>query len=210
MENIAIINAIQQRIDTRSIQILIGICSGIIADKQIHEKELAYLHTWLLEHQDIIKHWPASAIYQRINRITSDGIITQDELDDMMQLLTQITGNHFSETGAAYAEGPALPVEDDPSIFFKDMLYCFTGEFLYGSRAACERVVLQLGAMPVDNVTLKTDYLVIGSKASDSWINETFGRKIKRAVELRETQKSEICIISEQQWFRALSDTLRF
>ncbi len=204
----ATFKAIQQRIETRSIQTLLGICTGIIADENIQDKEITFLKTWLLEHEEICNKWPASAIHFKISEILSDGIITTDERSSLLQLLQQLTGNYFSETGAAVAEGPALPLDDDPSIFFNNMTFCFTGEFLHGTRAACERAVLKHGAMPLDNVSKKLDYLVIGSMISPAWQNETFGKKIQKAVEYRD-RGVEICIISEQQWADALIDHAR-
>ncbi len=201
--------AIQQRIDTKSIQTLLGICTGIISDEVIADKEIAFLRTWLLEHQSICNTWPANSIHYKIEEILADGIITDDERVALMQLLQQLTGNYFAETGAAAVESPILPIDDDPSIFFKNMTYCFTGQFLYGTRAACERAVLKLGSMPLDTISKKLNYLVIGSMVSTQWVQESYGRKIEKAVKLRDQDGHEIAIISERQWSDALIQAAR-
>lgn len=205
---VGIQKSILQRIDTRQIQTLLGICSGLAADEKINDKEIAYLQTWLSENPATASAWPGSTISARIDAILADGIITEEERTDLLNLLSEISGNFFHETGSSTPEGPALPIDDDPSVYFKNMTYCFTGEFMYGTRADCERVVLRLGAMPLDTVTKKLDYLVIGSRISPMWSNTTYGRKIERAMELRD-KGVEICIISEQQWYLALADTAR-
>lgn len=197
------------RIDTRSIQTLLGICTGIIADEVITDKEISFLKTWILEHESICKHWPANAIHFRIKEIIKDGIITNEERNALMQMLQQITGNYFNDSGAAAVESPALPINDDPSIFFNNMTFCFTGLFMYGTRASCERVVLNLGAMPLDNVTKNLNYLVIGSMVSPFWATESYGRKIQKAIKLRDEDEVDICIISERQWTNALIDAYR-
>jgi NAD-dependent DNA ligase len=204
----AIAHAQFHRQDTKAIQTLMGICSGLIADKEINDHEIAYLTTWLTEHVHIQDQWPACAIYYRIKEITADGIITPDERDHLLARLEELTGNFFSETGAAAIEGPALPFDDDPSIYFRNMSYCFTGEFMFGTRASCERTILRLGAMPQDRVTKNLNYLVIGSRCSPNWISESFGRKIKQAVEYRDSG-TEICIITEKQWTLAIQDADR-
>jgi NAD-dependent DNA ligase len=206
--NRAINRSVQNRIDTRAMQTLIGICSGMAADQAINDKEIAYLQTWLSDHQSIRDQWPASAIHCRIQDILADGIITGEEREDLLAKLQELTGNYFNDTGSATIEGPAMPLDDDPSIFFRNMSYCFTGEFLYGTRAACERVVLRLGAMALSNVTKRLNYLVIGSNCSPAWTGETYGRKIEQAVRYRE-EGHEICIISEKQWTHALLDADR-
>lgn len=46
----------------------------------------------------------------------------------------------------------------------------------------------------------KTRYLIIGDIGSNAWAHSTFGRKIKKAVEVRE-RGDEISIISEDHFF---------
>jgi NAD-dependent DNA ligase len=197
--------AIQHRIDTRSMQTLLGICTGIIADESIQDKEIMFLKTWLVDHQAICNEWPANAIHYKINEILADGIITAEERADLLALLQQLTGNNFSETGAAAPDGPALPIDNDPKIFFKNMTFCFTGKFLYGTRSACEEVILKFGAQAADKITKNLDYLVIGSMINPNWLHETYGLKIQKTVEYKEKGAS-ICIISERQWSDALID----
>lgn len=195
--------AIEQRVNTRAIQTLLGICTGIVADETINDKEISFIQTWLEEHQGICDQWPASAIYYKIKDILADGVITNDERASLMARLQQLTGNFFADTGAAAVEGPALPIDDDPSIFFRNTSFCFTGEFMYGTRASCERAILKLGSTPADTVTKKIDYLVIGSMVSPDWCNETYGRKIELAMKYK-NDGVPITIISERQWSDAL------
>jgi NAD-dependent DNA ligase len=204
----AISKSIKTHIDLKATQNLLGICSGLMADATLNNKEITYLQTWLSENKNVTNTWPGSAIASRINEIMADGIITEDERIDLVSMLSEISGNYFHDTGSSTVESPILPIDDDPSIFFKNMTFCFTGEFMYGTRANCERVVLRLGGMPIDNVTKKLDYLVIGSRISPIWANTTYGRKIEKAVNHRESG-SELSIISEKQWFQAIADAAR-
>jgi len=82
------------------------------------------------------------------------------------------------------------------------MTFCFTGGFIYGTRADCERIVLSLGSMTVDRISGKLDYLIIGTFVEPSWVNTTYGRKIEAAVRHRDNG-SEICIASEYHWAAA-------
>jgi hypothetical protein len=48
-------------------------------------------------------------------------------------------------------------------------------------------------------LTSDTGYLVIGVYATDSWAHSTFGRKIEKAVTLRDRGR-RIAIVGEQHW----------
>jgi NAD-dependent DNA ligase len=78
-----------------------------------------------------------------------------------------------------------------------------TGEFIFGTRAACERLTLKAGGMPLDKVTKHVDVLVIGTRLSPDWAHTSFGRKIQRAAELQE-QGHPIEIISERRWLEVV------
>lgn len=198
-----------QRLDSKAMLSLMGICSGLIADNELKDVEIHYLSTWLAENKSLQMMWPGSAIYLKVQSILDDGIITSAERADLLDFLQQITGNFFSETGAAAPELPALPIDDDPSVFFKHMSFCFTGKFILGTRAYVERLALKLGGTAVDNVSKKLNYLVIGSLINPQWYYESYGRKIEKAAQLRDNEGVEIIIISERQWTNAVNDTLR-
>lgn len=195
--------ATDNRLLARSIQTLLGICSGIIADHVINQTEIDYLHTWLLENPEVTDCWPGRAIAARIREILDDGMVTREEHDDLLRLLQEISGNQFNDTGSPAVEDPAMPIDSDAEIIFRDNVFCLTGRFAYGTRASCERAILRREGVVVDGVTKKVDYLVIGSMITSDWKHTTFGLKIAKAVEYRDRDEG-ILIISEQQWLSAM------
>lgn len=62
--------------------------------------------------------------------------------------------------------------------------------------------------MPVDRVTGKLDYLVVGAIVEESWANGTYGRKIEKAVERRQ-RYGQPAIVSESQWVKAMEEATR-
>ncbi|MDR2220829.1 MAG: BRCT domain-containing protein [Methylobacillus sp.] len=196
--------AMQQRIDTRAMQTLLGICSGLIADKNINDQEIAYLRTWIAENPQVAECWPGSAITAKIDNILADGVITKEERQVLLSTLQELTGNHFGTTGSAAPEAPALPIDSNPAITFPGMTFCFTGNFMYGTRAACEKAVTNLGGIPADTVSKKLNYLVIGSMIEPSWAHTTYGRKIEKATHYQ-GRGASLTIISERQWFDAMA-----
>lgn len=207
-KHIAALMAIEDQKIRKATENLLGICAGIIADDTINASEITYLQNWLLNHPEVADDWPGCIIAQRVRSILDDGIVTAAESFDLLETLKQLSGNRMPETGTASADFPALPIDDDPSIFFDGMTYCLTGRFLFGPRSRCERTILDLGGTVIDTVTKRLDFLVIGAMVEPSWAHTTYGRKIQKAVEYRDIG-AEITVISEQQWNSALEDASR-
>ena len=191
--------AIRRR--SKASQVLLGICSGITADQTINDTEIHFLRQWLLENRDAAAIWPGKLIEERINTILADGIITDDERTGLIACLNSLVGCDMDPTLNPGAR--AIPFDDDPSIYFHNMTYCFTGEFYYGTRASCERAILKLGGTAVDNVSGKLDYLVVGSVIQPDWFNTSYGRKIETAI-ARQQRYEKPTIISERHWVAAL------
>lgn len=189
-------------------QTLLGICTGLTADGIVTDREVHFLKTWLNDNPQTTQHWPGSTIAQRVQDMLQDGKITEEERADLIDLLTQLTGTHFAETGSAAPDAPALPIDDDPSIYIRHMTFCFTGRFYFGTRAACERAILKHGGTAVDTISKKLDYLVIGGMIEPAWAHTTYGRKIEKAVQYQQ-DGSELIIVSEQQWTAAIMDAHR-
>lgn len=204
--NQAALASINHKQLTKSIQTLLGICTGITADNHISDQEVYFLKTWLSEYPEVTREWPGRLIAERVDHILHDGVITNNERIDLLETLQRITSTQFTETGSASPDSPLLPIDDDPSIFFRNMTYCFTGRFIYGTRANCERAVLSLGAMPVDRISKRLNYLVIGTLIEPTWLHTNYGLKIQSAIKHKESG-ADIGIISEKQWAEALKES---
>jgi NAD-dependent DNA ligase len=188
----------------KRMQTLMGVIAGLIADGELNDAEILFLRGWLLENHELQQEWPASIIFRKISDILEDGIVTNDERAHLMRILTDTSGNQFSETGASDISPTTIPIDDCVTISIAGSSLCLTGEFYYGTRAACERATLKAGGVVADNVTRRVDILVVGSYASKHWVNESFGRKIEAAVKHQESGTG-IEIISEARWMTALA-----
>lgn len=197
--NQAALRSIANRNLTRSMQTLLGICTGIAADGHINDTEIHFLKTWLLDNESLTNTPPGSEIAQSVSKILQDGMVSEAERNHLLQALKRITGNYFTETGCAKAEIIGIPF-DTPAIIFNQTIFCFTGQFDCGlSRSDCERVTEQMGAITAKTVSKKVNYLVIGAIGSPDWVHESFGQKIADALRLKE-KNHPIFIISEKHW----------
>lgn len=182
---------------------LCGIVSGIVADGQLHDLEVAYLRTWLTENRAIRELWPASVIWRRIEEALRDGHIDETERAQLLECLLELSSDQFALTGSVSAEPLPLPIEDCVTISPAGATFCLTGNFVFGTRAACERATLGAGGTIADSVSKKVDVLVIGTMVSSAWAQTSYGRKIERAAQLQE-EGHGIEIISERRWTEAL------
>jgi NAD-dependent DNA ligase len=195
----AIRAATDQRLLKRSCETLLGLCSGILADGQLVDEEIRFLDTWLADNDDISSTWPGEVIFTRVRDILSDGIITEEEREYLKTTLSDLLGGTLEETGATSGIATRLPVDVIETIVISDKVFCFTGNFLYGTRKACERAILERGGETSSSIRTNLNYLVIGTLVSRDWAHTSHGRKIEKAIDYKNKGRP-IQIVSEEQW----------
>ncbi|MEZ5973140.1 MAG: BRCT domain-containing protein [Hyphomonadaceae bacterium] len=187
----------RHRISARQIDELIGLARGLCADGSISEADVDCLRIWLAAQAAITEHPMLRILQERIEGVLADGIADEEERADLCETLRAFTGQ-TSELGEAM-KPTGLPLCDPtPALSFAGHRYCLTGTFLFGRRAECEAAVEAKGA-EVGSLTRKTNVLVVGAYATESWKHSSFGNKIMKAVEYRELGLP-IRIVSEAHW----------
>jgi NAD-dependent DNA ligase len=187
----------------RDIAEMLGLIKGILADGIINDTEVNYITNWLATHPDSISAWPGNILANRLERIFQDGKITEEERLDLKELLTDLVGGNAGIIGTANAS-TSLPLDNPaPNIVFKNNIFVLTGKFAFGPRKACEQFIQNAGGVCDNDITKRTRYVVIGTFSSTDWIQTSHGRKIEKAVELRETGQ-QISIIGEDHWAASL------
>ena len=198
--------ATEARVLARSCESLIGICAGLMADRVLNEDEIRFLDLWLHDHQELCNTWPGDVIRAKVSDVMSDGIVTEEEKAHLADVLSSLLGGTIEDSGSASGGPTALPINTDAAVVIPGKSFCFTGNFLYGTRAACERAIEKRLGIVRPAVTLQLDYLVIGAMVSEEWAHSSFGRKIEKAVEYQ-ARGAQILIVSEHQWGSALGES---
>ncbi|UEX77634.1 BRCT domain-containing protein [Sediminicurvatus halobius] len=103
------------------------------------------------------------------------------------------------DEGVASGLSTRAAAQAEREIMFEGRAFCFTGKFLFGPRQRCEEAVMRLGATPIPRVTKQLDYLVIGGLASRDWAHTSHGRKIEKAIDLRE-KGHQVILLEERDW----------
>lgn len=185
------------RLNDRSVNQLLGLAQGIIADGKVDQSEAEFLYKWMISERTAVNNPLIAPLFVRIHEMLSDDVLDADESQELLQTLQALTGSDY-EVGEA-AKATTLPLcEPAPEISFDGSRFCFTGTFAFGSKRECENKVKEFGAT-AGGIAKSTDFLVIGIYATDSWIQSSFGRKIEKAVMFR-SSGVPISIISEEHW----------
>jgi hypothetical protein len=182
----------------RSIGALIGIAQGMLSDGELRDREVEFLNRWLEENTSIATAWPGDVLHARVKQVLRDGSISPEERDHLVTTLQQLVGgSHEKLENATHVS--EIMFDRDASIVVAGQRFCFTGEFAYGSRSDCERVVRDLGGFVAASVSRKVNYLVVGGLGSPEWIHGSFGTKIVSAIEIKR-KGGPVLIVHEDQW----------
>ena len=191
--------------EAKAIDQLSGICAGILADGVVNEQEADFFADWIRQHAPLEPTWPFTEILGRIDRIFADGVCTTEEREELKEIMEALSGRSpaapSSETFST-----TLPFNSPPpeTIDFTNRLFNITGKFAFGTRQKVVDTIAQKGGFAKDAMpSHDSHYLVIGVFASRDWVHTNFGRKIERAIELRESG-SGLVIISEEYWKKFL------
>lgn len=190
---------------TRGINELIGLCKGMIADGRVDSNEAKFLRSWLENNQEVAELWPANVLQERLVKIFSDGVVDEQEQEELTHLLARFTGG---TPGVSDAEPLAtrLPLDDpEPKVEFEGKSFCFTGILVMGPKQRCREIIEERGGIFHQQVQPETDYLVIGALGSPYWAHSTHGEKVEIVLANRDSGGST-AIVSEEHWTFYLDD----
>ena len=186
-----------RRINERNIDELIGMSRMIIADGKVDQIEAEALHKTLINMGSKYENPIVQNLLNRVTDMLQDNYLDEKESLELLEILTRFTGDDFD--AGELTKSTSLPLDEpEPKVVIKGSNFCFTGTFMFGARKDCKRAVENAGGFEV-SLKKATDYLVIGNYATDSWIHSSYGRKIEKAMEMKQ-KGHHIKIISESHW----------
>ena len=150
-----------KRLNDRTIDEFIGLCRGLIADKNINEAEAQFLHSWMETNISYCEDQLVNVLYLRIREMLADDIFDEAEQKELLGILQEFTGEKIISHPQTLTT--TLPFDSSlPTIEFSERIFCLTGRFAYGPRRLCEGVIKDLGGIIAGNVSQKVHYLEIG------------------------------------------------
>lgn len=184
----------------RDVSELVGLCKGFLIDDDLSNNEVAALDQWIKVHVDGGEDWIVRQVARRVHAALLDGHISDEERADLRELITSFVGGTTELILGSDPRSTGLPLDDPPpELRWNGAVFVFTGKFAFGPRAECQRAALSLGAIVEDNITKRTDYLVIGTFGSRDWIQTSYGRKIQKAADYR-AAGVPLAIVCEDHW----------
>lgn len=188
----------------RTIDELIGLCRGLIADGDVNQAEVRFLERWLIANQEFRSNYPISTLYERVMGALEDGVLDEDEEHDILAMVHDLAGGEVPAIERATSASSRLPLCDPPPcVAFDSRVFLVTGVFDFGPRSTVARAILDRGGAVSKGVSRKVNYLVVGNIGSRDWLHSSYGTKIERVIALRE-QGRPVNIVSEAHWARHL------
>ncbi len=160
--------------DTVALQELQDILNDMVEDGKITLEEFSILKNWMDSHMSLRGSYPFDKIYCSLNKVLENGIISQDELDDLQVI--------FSE----FVDPVKCCCSKDELTMIAGKNICVTGDFDYGDRNTVLKLIENAGGLIDKSVKKTTDYLIVGSKGSDNWKTGNYGGKIQKAMQYKD------------------------
>lgn len=197
---------------TSDLQILQGICHGILADGVITDKEIYDLQKWLDENEHLNSYYPYDEIRSLVLSVLADNRIDDEEKVVLMA--------YFKQFAAIQDDQIRQKIQDEtfdvnisglctsePDVTFEGKTFCITGVLKRGNRENLQRDIIKLGGIPTESISKKTDYLIVGDNGNPAWAFSCYGRKVEKAISLRK-EGHTITLIHEFDFSDLIDDLL--
>ncbi len=177
------------------------ICRRFLEDNYLSNDEILFLRQWLASNTHLIGEWPGDIVYKRIERVLEDGYIEPDERDYLTETLELVISGELMRSAGQASE--LLPLDHVEQVELDNKVFCFAGEFVYGSKLACQRATISAGAFAIKRPSNQLNFLVIGGRTGAQWRATDAGNHVDMVKGFRKTGMS-MGIISEDCWSRSL------
>ena len=179
--------------DTLALNEMNTILQEISCDDILTVDEINRLICWMNDNISLRGNFPYDRIYDKLVEVLDDGVITEQEHDELVQLF---------HTATNPVDASSCPCD---CINIEGKNVCLSGEFDYGSKDDVSKLLIKKGAIMQSGITKKTNILIVGGQGSSAWSAGNYGSKIKKALELQ-TKGSEILIIREADFLNSIAE----
>ncbi|MCD7096969.1 BRCT domain-containing protein [Stenotrophomonas sp. MMGLT7] len=165
---------------------LIGLVRGLLADGMVVQQEAQFLARWLEDKREFLGSYPFDILYSRLSDALVDGVLDEDESNDLADLFLRLSSNENATVEAVVAgkASSSLPItRPEPVIVFPEQVFVVTGVFDFGNRKQVTACIQERGGRVSSSISGLTNYLVVGNQGSDDWMHSSFGRKIEAAID---------------------------
>ena len=186
----------------RQIDQLIGLAQGILADGIVSQAEAEMLQSWLrVNHRTDNPYM--SRLLDQVEQVLEDGVLDEDEGRELRDALMNWTGGGGTE--GEESTTASLPLDPDPrTVRIAGSIFVFTGTGVFGTRKMMQDATIRAGGSVERSITMRTNFVVLGTYVTPAWAHQSFGRKIEKAMEYRDRKGTGVRIVHEEDWVQAL------
>lgn len=181
---------------------LLGIARGLLADQELSDSEIEFLHQWLEDHYGLASSFPGNVIHARIKEVLEDEVVTAEERSHLVETLNLLIENRMEDL-AEQVDLTELWFDEAGLIEFDKARFCLVGNFIFGPMDVCQTAIEQRGGTVSPLVSDEPQFLVVGGLGVDEWRSGGLGQEIETAVRLR-AKGRPVKIIAEESWVAQL------
>ena len=186
----------------RQIDQLIGLAQGIVADGIVNQAEAETLQNWLRANQTTDNPY-VSRLLDQVERVLKDGVLDDDEGRELHDALMNWTGGGGAD--GEESTTASLPLDPAPrAVRIAGNVFVFTGTGVFGTRRVMQDATIRAGGTVERSITMRTNFVVLGTYVTPAWVHQSFGRKIEKAMEYRDRKGTGVQIVHEEDWAQAL------
>ncbi|GAA4842967.1 BRCT domain-containing protein [Algivirga pacifica] len=176
---------------TAKLQLLEGLCHGILADGKITDQEILGLQKWLDTDEELLTYYPYDEMKSLLLSILSDGIIEKSERDMLTAFLLQfvkITNSNISDElkHNTFDINIFSICTHDPFVEFEGKTFCLTGRSDQFTKEQFQQLVEEMGGYYSSEFNGQVDYLIVADGGNSNWAFSCYGRKVESAMKMRE------------------------
>jgi len=195
-------NSFQSHTLKPSLDELLGIARGLLADNELNDGEIEFLRSWLDDRYTITSEYPGNVIYHRIKEVLADNVVTEDERSHLVETLNKLIDGTLEDL-AEQVDLTELWFDEVELIRFDKTKFCLTGNFVYGPEPVCKKAIEKRGGIVAPSVRNEPKFLVVGGLGVDEWRTGGLGVEIETALKLR-GKGVPLKIIHEDSWVSQL------
>lgn len=197
----SIIKYNKNQITSKAIQELQGLITAIIYDNIVTNEEIKLLFDFRERYRNYFDSFPLNEISTYLN----DFAYNEPNENKITEFL-----NFLVDLSILPEHDPILKqiFDNVENVIVPNNNFVVTGALKYGTRIVIQEKITKLGGNPQNRITNDTDYLIVGDDGSDSYKFSKFGRKIQKAIDMKE-KNHKIKIITESLFMKTFLPSIK-
>lgn len=163
-------------------------------------EDILNLINWVLDHPKIGRGKHFTKLYDICTDLYSERNFNDTAIIPLMSTVKIFSSFYNQSEKPKENEIPCIKCD----ISFSESVFCLTGNFKNCPKSEIKEKLETLGAICKDNVTKKTNYLIIGENGDASWKYGNYGTKVVKAIDMQ-NKGHTIKIVAEKDFMPFLN-----